>query len=216
MSGVGPSRLHVLRAVRDIDDEGEIATVGRIAALVGAHPNGVRRHVEGLVERGLAAVDGVDRARRGRPSVAYRVTPSGHAALAGAAAPISTEYLAMATAFAEYLAAHSGAPEAQARGIGRQWGRALAGAPSPDPDVAPARVVTLLEGLGFSPLSRPEGDIALRTCPLLEAARAAPEVLCEVHLGLVQGASEAYGGPGQGGELRAFAEPGACLLWLPA
>ncbi|MBW3086721.1 hypothetical protein KEM60_02950 [Austwickia sp. TVS 96-490-7B] len=77
------------------------------------------------------------------------------------------------------------------------------------------RLIELLDGLGFSPQSRADGTVALRTCPLLDAATHTPDILCQVHLGMVQGAATTYGGTADGGELRAFAEPGACLLRFP-
>lgn len=222
----------MLRALAEVLDAGEVGTVARVAEAVGAHPNGVRRHLAALEDESLAASTGPSGGGRGRPSLGYDVTPAGRAALAAAAAPISAEYLAMAEAFADDLADRDTEPALHARAIGRSWGRRLAAGPTratpaqgrqraavaPTPQATPAgdRVITLLDGLGFSPLRRPDGDVALRTCPLLEAARAHPEVLCQMHLGLVQGAFAAYDGAGEGGELRAFDEPGACVLRLPA
>ncbi|MEO7422274.1 MAG: transcriptional regulator, partial [Ornithinibacter sp.] len=58
-------------------------------------------------------------------------------------------------------------------------------------------------------------DVLLRTCPLLEAATRHPEVVCEVHAGLVAGAHTAHGGSGEGVVLEPFALPGACRLTLP-
>jgi predicted ArsR family transcriptional regulator len=209
----------VLRALTEGVDRGEPGTAAHVAALVGAHPNGVRRHLEALVEDGMATPTAPQPTStagrgRGRPSTSYAVTPSGRAGLAAATAPISGEYLGMAAAFATDLAERSETPADQALTIGRSWGRSLA-AQRPATQPPKEQLVTLLDGLGFSPLRRPDGDVALRTCPLLEAARANPEVLCHVHLGLVQGASAAYGGADAGGELHAFAEPGACVLRLP-
>lgn len=219
--------MRILRALTDGADRGDVGTVARVAEVVAAHPNGVRRHLDSLVEQGLVATadPGSKGARgRGRPSVTYVVTPAGRAALAATAAPISAEYLGMAAAFASDLAERSATPADQARSIGRRWGRSLAAqrpaaqrAPArrPAAQSVPAQVVALLDGLGFSPVRRPDGDVALRTCPLLAAARNNPEVLCQVHLGLVQGASATYGGASDGGELLPFAEPGACVLRLP-
>jgi predicted ArsR family transcriptional regulator len=51
---------------------------------------------------------------------------------------------------------------------------------------------------------------------LLEAAHKYPEVVCGVHLGIVRGALAQYGADSEGTALLPFAEPGACLLHLPA
>lgn len=231
VAGIGAARMRVLRALQGAADQGEATTVGSLAALLDAHPNGVRRHLADLVQQGLAATVGAASEGRGRPSVAYQATALGRSAVAAAGAPISAEYLGMAAAFARHLTARSATPASEAREIGRHWGATLAegppaaasgaaasGAAGGTPSAADPprrRVLRLLEGLGFSPLHRPDGSVALRTCPLLDAAPANPEVLCEVHLGMVQGASAAFGGPGDGGELLPFAEPGACVLRLP-
>src|SRR5699024_10165991 len=145
------------------------------------------------------------------------------------------EYRSLTEAFATHLASRSDDPEADARSIGRRWGAALAGAPGaadPDPDTdagagadgdagagadgdagADAAMVDLLAELGFGP--DPSGDdIALRTCPLLELAEEMPEVICQVHRGLVEGAMDHYGAPSEGVELLPFAEVGACRLRL--
>jgi len=74
-------------------------------------------------------------------------------------------------------------------------------------------MIDLLAELGFGP--DPDGDdIALRTCPLLELAEEMPEVICQVHRGLVEGAMDHYGAPSDGVELLPFAEVGACRLRL--
>lgn len=225
VSRIGEARLRVLRALQGLVERGEPGTVTRVAELVRAHPNGVRRHIERLADARLVAATRAAPAGRGRPSTTYDVTAAGRAALAGAAAVISTEYLGLAAAFADHLTERSADPAEAAREIGRSWGHALAsrtggGECALPADAEPAgstttRLFTLLGELGFSPVRRAADDVALHTCPLLAAARAHPEVLCQVHLGLVQGASAAYGGPADGGELVPFGEPGACVLRLP-
>ena len=83
------------------------------------------------------------------------------------------------------------------------------------------RVVGLLDRLGFSPEVEPTREtgsaslVLLRTCPLLDAAKRHPEVVCQVHLGLVAGALEAHDHSPEGLGLRPFARPGACELDLP-
>ena len=88
---------------------------------------------------------------------------------------------------------------------------------TPDPTVAARReVLAILEDLGFAPLESP-GDalVLLRRCPLLDVARRYPEVVCQVHQGLIAGALTQLGGDDTGVDLLPFAEPDACRLVLP-
>jgi predicted ArsR family transcriptional regulator len=74
-------------------------------------------------------------------------------------------------------------------------------------------VVELMDTLGFAPETRREADrVRLTECPLLESARAHPDVVCNVHSGLVRGALAELGDETTEVELEPFAEPGACLL----
>ena len=85
----------------------------------------------------------------------------------------------------------------------------------PTPARARRHVVELLDGLGFAPLADARAQtVRLRRCPLLEAAREQPEVVCSVHLGIVRGALDSWGTTSDATSLVPFAEPGACLLHL--
>lgn len=84
-----------------------------------------------------------------------------------------------------------------------------------DPTDARRAVVRLLDDLGFAPSTDDAAvDVALRRCPLLEAAYRHPDVVCGVHLGLARGALEALGAPSDDTALVPFAEKGACRLLL--
>ena len=61
-----------------------------------------------------------------------------------------------------------------------------------------------------------KGSCRLRRCPLLDTARAYPEVVCSLHLGLVRGALERVGADPDVAALEPFAERGACRLDLRA
>ncbi len=79
--------------------------------------------------------------------------------------------------------------------------------------LAPADPTAAASRLGFSPQVEPDA-VLLRTCPLLDAARRHPEVVCQVHLGLVDGALAAHEVTAPGARLEPFARPGACVLTL--
>lgn len=187
------------------------STAAEVATATGLHDNMARRHLAALADLAMVTTT-LEPSGRGRPSRRHGITESGLTALA--ADDSSDEYLTLTAAFAQHLVRHSRRPSQEAREIGRTWGGILAARRPSSSAPVPQRVVALLEGLRFSPQQRDDGVIALRTCPLLEAAREHPEVVCQVHLGLVEGASAAYGGPADGGSLEPFAEPGCCRLRL--
>lgn len=221
-----PSRRRLLHLVAEHAASAP-PTVGDLVASVGGHPNTTRHHLRVLLDAGLVAEERrAPAGGRGRPATGYVLTAAGRGVVAatprGSAAE---EYVALAAAFADRLAERGGDPGEDARAIGKAWGAALAprdegsdGGGRPGGE----RVVGLLDRLGFSPLAEPDGrpghgsTVLLRTCPLLDAARRHPEVVCQVHLGLVAGALEAHEEPSDGLRLVPFARPGACELGLPA
>jgi predicted ArsR family transcriptional regulator len=233
-----------MRVLRRVAESGGGLTVGDLAAALGGHPNSTRHHLRALVTAGLVQADvRAGEGGRGRPAARYVVTPDGRSAASGSRPgdPQVEEYLALAGAFADRLAVLGVAAEEESRSVGQAWGAALAARDLPVRD-HPARdlpagdhvagsgpaeprrqVLTLLDRLGFSPRTRsapgaeaPEDarEVELLTCPLLDAARRHPEVVCQVHAGLVSGADAAYGGSGKGVRLVPFASPGACHLTL--
>jgi predicted ArsR family transcriptional regulator len=57
--------------------------------------------------------------------------------------------------------------------------------------------------------------VRLLRCPLLDVARQYPEIICQVHMGLISGALTELGGDDTGVDLLPFAESDACRLVLP-
>ncbi|MGV0790947.1 helix-turn-helix transcriptional regulator [Mycolicibacterium sp. XJ1819] len=199
-------RLRVLEHVRTHAP----ARTPDAARALGLHQNTVREHLDALVDLGLVERTTEAATGRGRPAALYR--PSA----ADPAVP-ARDYAGLATALAGHLARNSADPERDARAAGAEWGRELAdGAAGVGGD--PRRtVLDVLTRLGFAPdEDDPARGVALRRCPLLDAARRYPSVVCRVHLGIVEGLLESVAAPtGPGLDLIAFAEPGACRLFLP-
>jgi predicted ArsR family transcriptional regulator len=190
-------------------DRAEPLSQAALVRATGLHASTVREHVESLVRRGLVARTRAAPEGRGRPAWLYAPT---------AADPEVSEYAALAAVLATAVARSSASPGVAARLAGEEWGRDLArdrGTSPGSPEEARERVVRLLEDLGFGPQAEP-GVLRLTSCPLLDAARRRPEVVCAVHLGLVRGALAEHGADPAGTGLTPFAEPGACLLTLPA
>lgn len=207
-ASLSPQRSLVLEELQRSEST---TTVGALATQLALHVNTVRKHLDGLVERQLvtrerAAVNG-----RGRPAWQY------------AAATQRTEpdhrvrdYAGLATALAGQLSRSSANPRSDAISAGEAWGRVLVeGAPAGTPAHARREVIELLDELGFAPRPNARATTAqLLRCPLLDAARAQPDVVCPVHLGIVRGALTELGGDPQRAELLPFSEPGACRLHL--
>ncbi len=203
-------RLRVLEYVRAHSP----VRVAEAAAALDLHANTVREHLDavaefGLVERSVARTRG-----RGRPATLYRAS-------AADPAVAIRDYAGLATALAGQLARTSAHPERDARAAGVEWGRELIDESSQAGGDARQSVLEALARLGFAPDEDPDAPsahqgIALRRCPLLNAARRYPAIVCQVHLGIVEGMLEQLGAAGVPGlGLIPFAEPGACRLFLP-
>ena len=201
-----PQRSRVLEELQRSDSA---TSVGALATRLGLHPNTVRKHLDALVERRLATRERSAPHGRGRPAWAY-------AAAIRNTGPDVRDYTGLATALAGQLSRSSVNPRSDAISAGEAWGKVLvAGAAPGTPAHARRAVIDLLEGLGFAP--RPDSratSARLLRCPLIDAARAHPDVVCPVHLGIVRGALAELGGDPQSAELVPFAEPGACRLHM--
>lgn len=148
--------------------------LAELEAATGLHGNTLRGHLGALVDQQRVTRVAIRRTGRGRPAWGYIAR--------------EPEYAALALALAEGMDAtgSDGLEPAAVRG-GRAWGERLRTQLAPDDTIAPRdRVLLALEHTGFEP--REEGEeISLTACPLLDAARAHPSVVCAVHLGLVEG-----------------------------
>lgn len=204
-----PARATVLDALRDAS---EPATLLRLAESTGLHTNTLREHLEGLVARGLATRHHAAPNGRGRPAWLYQATEPESAAA-------GSDYAGLASTLAAHIHRTSRNPREDAVAAGHMWGRDLArkAGPPQGQGAAAARrqVAALLDQVGFAPETDARATTArLTRCPLLETAKAYPDVVCGVHLGIVRGALEEYGADSESTDLEPFAEPGACRLDL--
>jgi predicted ArsR family transcriptional regulator len=211
-AGGGPLSAQRARVLEQLQRSMVARKVGALATELGLHTNTVREHLDALVDRGLATRQLAPAVGRGRPAWSYAAA-EGHPE----PDPRVRDYAGLATALAGQIARTSTAPEVDARAAGEAWGRTLAGGVlARGPAQARRRVIGLLAELGFDPEADLGGTaVRLRRCPLLDAARAHPDVVCPVHLGIVRGALAALGADPEGATLTPFAEPGACRLDLP-
>ncbi len=187
--------------------------VADVARSTGLQLSTARFHLDGLVADGLADRTVEQRATPGRRRVLYagrpeRSGPRSYGLLA--------EMLVGLVATVATVAAPDVAVEA-----GRDWGRRLvrrpASTPAVDTDGALGPLLRMLDDLGFRPEERTaEGRprLLLRHCPFREVATRHREVVCALHLGLMQGALADLDGPYELDRLQPFVTPTACLADL--
>ena len=204
---LSPSRLALLELIEGQPDP---ITLADLVKHCGLHENTVRGHLEQLLRDGYLIRTPGPSAGRGRPAWLWS------APLPEEPSP-SADYAQLAAVLAKTITDTSPDPVATAQRAGQQGGATLAQsrAPTvPGADVSQT-LVNLLEDLGFAP--RPAADpaqIELHRCPLLAAANEFPEVVCNVHLGILQGAARELGADTEGSELIPFSAPGVCSLHL--
>lgn len=230
-------RLSSARAsvLRTLIAAGDAVTVSELAQQLGQHSNTVREHLDALaadgrVERIRSAPEG-----RGRPAWLYRAAqdsaenPTSGDLLGGPLGTDGQEYVALAVALIDQVSSSSPDPTELARKAGERWGRTLAEdrmltgnvdtlstATANDAVDPVGTVLDMLRDLRFAPQKTDDPAVVkLTTCPFLDAARRHPEVVCQIHLGIMRGALQQLGADPNGVDLRAFATPGACLLTMP-
>jgi len=229
----GVSRVAILEVLRAAPVALDVQV---IAARVGLHPNTVRSHLDQLVDAGLVEGSAEVRTTPGRPRVLFR---------ASSAAPGADSYKLLAGILASTIDAGAASPAqgaptpgSAAAEAGRRWGRTVVAADGPAPgpvDAADgvARIVALLDDVGFAPRisASPRAAvpaagsrgreargtvIELHRCPFLDVAVEHSDVVCGVHLGLMQGALEQMGVPATTIRLEPFVRPGLCLAHVSA
>jgi predicted ArsR family transcriptional regulator len=208
-------RKQVLGAVQRATDGA--AGVPDIAGQLGIHPNTARFHLEALVSAGVLERVAEPPTGRGRPRVGYRARP-------GSARGDVRRYRLLAEILLGQVSATSDDPSATATAVGRSWGAHLVPHPAPPPEMitreeATTRLITMLDDLDFAPEPVSEGPappdrVRLRHCPFLELAEPHRDLVCPLHLGLMQGALNELRAPVTVTSLEPFAEPSACVARL--
>jgi predicted ArsR family transcriptional regulator len=191
-------------------------SAAEIAGQTGIHPNTARFHLgalmgEGMIERMLAEPSGP-----GRPRIVYRARPG--MVLGG-----ERRYRVLAEILLSYLTAATTGCTAAAADAGRAWGERMIPRAEPfhqvDRAEAVTRVLVMLDELAFAPEAVPGDDdmparLRLRHCPFLELAEHHRDIVCPLHLGLIQGAFAGLASPVTASELTPFAGPEGCLVQI--
>jgi predicted ArsR family transcriptional regulator len=208
---LGESRARVLTVLQDA---GGPLGVGEVAKRVGLHANTARFHLDALAEADVIDRTTEEREQPGRPRTLYTARPD--TARAG-----KRSYRLLAEILASYIAAETPNPAHAAQGAGRAWGRYLADRPPPfrrvDAETATEQLVATLDEIGFAPEAVTTGrkrQILLHHCPFRETAEEHREVVCSIHLGLMQGTLAAIDAPIEAEHLEPFVEPDLCVADL--
>ncbi|MGI8758585.1 MAG: helix-turn-helix transcriptional regulator [Acidimicrobiales bacterium] len=215
MDDVGAPRLALLKALGDNTRYAiylELArspaprSTAEVAEALELHPNTVRPHLERMREVGLLTVGADSRGGVGRPQHLYSLAPEAPSlGLEPPPMPLLARMLAG-------VAASVGVAGEEAAEVGREQGRAAAGAVGApwaptggggDGDEATSACVEALTAelarLGFDPAVAGDDEsisIAFSHCPFAELARDHPEIVCQLHRGMVEGFVEELGGAG--------------------
>jgi predicted ArsR family transcriptional regulator len=216
----GVSRVAVLQALRV--NAGSL-DVQAIAEQVGLHTNTVRSHLDQLMEAGLVESAIQERTTPGRPRLLFRAT-----ATPGDGPQDS--YKVLAEILASAIRQGQPAPGAVAVKAGRLWGQQLeqqggASAEPVDSRRATDRIVALLDDIGFAPTiadshiatadaAGAATVIEVHRCPFFDVAREHTDVVCAVHLGLIQGALDQMQAPPATIRLEPFVRPDLCLVHI--
>ena len=186
--------------------------IQELSEQVELHPNTVRFHLGRLVGDGLVHRHLEGRTTPGRPRVTFTAADTNSEQRSY---PLLAKILASLMADALPDAAQT------ATDAGRAWGHYLTERSTPYTRIseqeAVEALVRILDTMGFAPEPTGGGDatqIHLRNCPFLEVAELNGQVVCAVHLGIMQGVLAELGAPVTADRLEPFVEPSLCVAHL--
>jgi predicted ArsR family transcriptional regulator len=160
-----------------------------LAERLALHPNTVRPHLDRMREAGLVEVEPIHRGTVGRPQLRYSRAPG--APGLGLDPPAHTLLAGLLAALAEQI----GGDGLDAANLGRRWGTEATGRRQTGRGCL-AALVAELDRLGFDPVESELGGGGAATrrvrvdflhCPFRELAEAYPELVCNLHRGIVEG-----------------------------
>lgn len=205
-AGYGQSGMDALSVYKALGDDTRFAiyqelslspapmSAVEIAEELGLHPNTVRPHLERMREAGVVEVETLRRGTVGRPQLRYSLAPG--APGPGLDPPAHTLLAGLLAALADQL----GADADDAGGLGRRWGAEAVGRRQPS-RACVAALTAELDRLGFNPAVTDGGAggrirIDFLHCPFRELAEAYPDLVCNLHRGIVEGFLDGSGEPG--------------------
>jgi predicted ArsR family transcriptional regulator len=200
-------RLRILQLLQESRDA---LGIQDLVEQVGLHPNTVRFHLVRLVRDGLVQRQSEARTTPGRPRFTYAAED---------AASEQRSYGLLAKILASFMTEALPDAASAATRAGRSWGRYLTQRPAPysrtSEKTAVSTLVDSLATIGFAPEPTVDGrEIHLRNCPFREVADENLQVVCAVHLGIMQGVLAELRSPVTTTRLEPFVEPHLCVAHL--
>jgi len=178
-------RTHIIQILRDTKSP---LSVVQVAEMVGIHANTARFHLESLVDAGLATREAEASSQPGRRRILYTGTLPNQTHERAQGYRLLSQILTGAIA-EKYPDSGQEMYEA-----GFQWGSYLTSRPAPfeklDEEAIGRRLMDKLDALWFAPeLQTSAGAqcLLLHNCPFIESARTAPQVVCQLHAGMING-----------------------------
>ena len=178
-----PTRHAIFRAVADAAAPLDVAT---LTARFELNHNAIRQHLAKLCDAGLVVEEVCPSTGRGRPRLQYRP-----ALATGDDWGVPSPYEHLSVMLVEAL--RSGRSP---REVGAEAGRRLAATLADTED--PVESIEILAARrGFEPRRverRNSVELVLHHCPFQVTATPAPDIVCQLHLGLAEGIAEGTGG----------------------
>jgi len=177
-----------------------------LAAAVGLHVTTARFHLDVLERAGLVRRATAQDSRPGRPRMLY----------VAAAADVSDGHRQLADALVAALAADPRTGRPWAEQAGRRWAdNQVPAAAGQSWEEGTRQVSDLFGRLGFAPRvvdDSQQRHLELAACPFRDLARAHPDLVCSLHLGLLRGSLSRLRVPlAEQAGLRPFAGPELCI-----
>lgn len=184
-------------------------SAAELAEELGLHPNTVRPHLDRMRDAGLVEVEAAHRGTVGRPQLRYSLAPG--APGLGLDPPAHTLLAGLMAALADQL----GADGEVAAGLGQRWGGEAVRRRRQPSRGCLAALMAELDRLGFDPVAseaegHPQARVDFLHCPFRELAEAYPELVCNLHRGIVEGIVAASDDVAQVDEFRNLGDRDPC------
>ncbi|AZH79843.1 MULTISPECIES: helix-turn-helix transcriptional regulator [Microbacterium] len=187
--------LHLLFEARHTHPEGQLS-IGDLCEATGLHANTVREHLQRLIEGGYVIPTIEHRTTRGRPRTLYSAATGDP----GASSPVARDKAKAAARRGDLL-------RSMLPGIATDLGR--------EATYQLDALVEHLEESGFEPIVDDERlTVDLSPCPHAAGRPENRPMLCQVHLGLMQGVLNEAGGPLAAERVRDALLPSDCTVQL--